>query len=197
MKRALALTLALLGAALAGGAGAPMNQTGHTMPMPFHTASAAHDMQMQMSAMLEPLRPLKGEAFDAAWLDAMILHHGMALGMAQLEVKYGTNPQVREAARAVIKAQQAEIKQMQSWLRPPDGYAAKHVDVVIANMIRGTNPDREFLTEMIPHHQGAVDMAKLALTRTKNAELLKLAQNIIKTQSAEIALYQQWLKALK
>lgn len=48
--------------------------------------------------------------------------------------------------------------------------------------------DRDFALMMIPHHQGAIDMAQALLKYGKNEELRQLARNIVKTQSEEIAL---------
>ena len=49
------------------------------------------------------------------------------------------------------------------------------------------NPDHDFAAMMIPHHQGAVDMAKAVLLYGKNPVLRRLAQEIIVTQGSEIA----------
>ncbi len=48
------------------------------------------------------------------------------------------------------------------------------------------DPDHDFATMMIPHHQGAVDMAKAQLLYGKNPVLRRLAQEIIVTQGSEI-----------
>jgi uncharacterized protein (DUF305 family) len=50
---------------------------------------------------------------------------------------------------------------------------------------------------MIPHHQSAVDMAKLALKKALRPELKKFAQAVITVQSKEITQYKTWLKAIK
>jgi uncharacterized protein (DUF305 family) len=52
--------------------------------------------------------------------------------------------------------------------------------------------DAAFVAGMIPHHQGAIDMAQVVLDRSRRPELRALAKDIIRTQTAEIALMQGW-----
>ena len=56
------------------------------------------------------------------------------------------------------------------------------------------DPDRDFVTMMIPHHQGAIDMAKALLLYGKDPQMRRLAQEIITDQQSEIELMQLWLK---
>ncbi len=55
------------------------------------------------------------------------------------------------------------------------------------------NADVDFVKGMIPHHQGAVDMAKIVLEHGKDPALKKLARDIIKAQDKEIAFMNRWL----
>jgi uncharacterized protein (DUF305 family) len=57
------------------------------------------------------------------------------------------------------------------------------------------NYDLRFIDAMIPHHQGAVEMAKQALEKSKRPEIKKLASEIIKAQDQEIAQLKQWRTA--
>lgn len=52
--------------------------------------------------------------------------------------------------------------------------------------------DKAFLEEMIKHHQGAIDMAKLITINAKHDELKQLGQDIISAQSKEIDIMQTW-----
>lgn len=56
------------------------------------------------------------------------------------------------------------------------------------------NLNQHFIEQMIPHHEGAIEMAKLAQERSKRSEILKLADTIIQTQSKEIIQMQVWYK---
>ena len=64
------------------------------------------------------------------------------------------------------------------------------------NIVPTGDPDRDFAAMMIPHHQGAVDMAKVELQFGKNPVLRRLAQAIIVEQLQEIEAMQRELRQL-
>lgn len=56
------------------------------------------------------------------------------------------------------------------------------------------DPDRDFATMMVPHHQGAIDMANVELKYGKDPEMRKMAQKTINEQKKEINQLNAWLK---
>lgn len=58
--------------------------------------------------------------------------------------------------------------------------------------LKGDEFDKKFISEMITHHEGAVAMAKLALTNAKHQEVKSMAQDIITAQTKEIAQLKSW-----
>lgn len=68
--------------------------------------------------------------------------------------------------------------------------AAMHDDMAIPYT---GDADVDFIASMIPHHQGAVEMARIVLEHGSDPEVRKLAEAVIAAQQAEIAFMQDWL----
>ena len=169
-------------------------------------------MNMGDMKSMKTLEKATGKTFDIYWMSQMIAHHNIAVDMANFVLENGKDAKVKKAAQDIIKAQSLEVKQMTGWLKSwynakPDAAQMKLMKddmepMVIAaqggmaGMVMG-DPDKNFLENMIPHHQSAVDMAKLALTKALRPELKTFAQGVIDVQTKEIAQYQTMLKAMK
>ena len=186
MKRALA-ALVLLGAV----AQAQTGHAGHSVG----SVSTGVSMPAMSKQMVSALGPLRGRAFDIKFAQLMMDHHQMALDMAGQELSSGKNAQVRAAAKKVVAAQQQEIALMTGWLRKWTGKVYVPQTLPMA-MTGDVNPDRWFLTEMIPHHQGAVDMSKTVLNTVKDTQVKRWTADIIGVQQKEIGEMNTWLKTL-
>jgi uncharacterized protein (DUF305 family) len=83
-----------------------------------------------------------------------------------------------------------------------DSASTKDFKAAMAKMMDGMpmmkftgDADRDFMSHMRAHHQGAIDMAKVVLANGKDPEVKKLAQDIVMAQEKEIAVIDAWLKA--
>lgn len=74
-----------------------------------------HGMAPEMTGSTD-LAALEGEAFDRAFLERMIVHHRMGVHMAAMEVRAGSDPEVRDMAQVMVDVQTSEIALMQGWL---------------------------------------------------------------------------------
>ncbi|RWE63990.1 MAG: DUF305 domain-containing protein [Mesorhizobium sp.] len=72
--------------------------------------------------------------------------------------------------------------------------AMKRMDGPMMQAIQAEDPDIAFVQAMIPHHQGAIDMARAVLQFGKDDQVRDWANQIITAQQAEIASMQEWLK---
>ncbi|UTO04654.1 DUF305 domain-containing protein [Moraxella sp. FZLJ2107] len=143
---------------------------------------------------------------DTAFAKGMIPHHIGAVEMAKVQLEFGKDETMRKLAQAIIDGQQSEIDLMNAWLAGKDtatqnpqaphakAYALDNSHSEMMTAIYETDPDVAFAKGMIPHHQGAVEMAKVQLQFGKDEKMKKLAQDIIKAQEPEIKLMQDWLK---
>lgn len=145
------------------------------------------------------------EAIEKAFLTGMVHHHETAIEMAKIAQDRGRDPFVKSLADDIISTQEREMEEMKKiYTRlvggelEPDpaahdglGLSAEEAGMTHTSatneMLETADPfDRAFVDEMQPHHTGAVKMAEVVLESTKDADLRKLAEGIISTQTREI-----------
>lgn len=137
---------------------------------------------------------LTGDA-DRDFAQMMKVHHQSAVEMAQLEIAQGANQEVKSLAQRMISEQQKEIAAFDQFLQSgKKGTTSPDYQKELKASLKGMDHsqhgngtiDEQFLMMMIPHHQGAIDMATPYLKYAKDPTLKTLAQNIITSQQAEI-----------
>jgi uncharacterized protein (DUF305 family) len=149
---------------------------------------------------MKSLKTLKGKQFDVAFLSQMIAHHQGALTMSRDALPSLKDKHVRQHAQNIIASQKKEIAEMTSLLqsdyktKPSMAHMSKmHADMKGMMSMR-SNDDKMFLQMMTPHHQGAIEMSRLALKNSSSPKVKALANRIVKDQSAEISDFQKLLK---
>lgn len=145
----------------------------------------------------------KANATDRAFAAEMIGHHKAAVEMAEAAKTNASREQITDLAAAIITTQKAEIAQMQAAeQRLADaGVDQRDLGMTDAEMGMDMNMDmldsadgfdRMFIDMMIPHHQGAIRMARMELADGQDPELRELAETIIAAQAKEIEQMNAW-----
>ena len=144
-----------------------------------------------------------GNGTDRAFVGDMVPHHSSAVDMAKIAQQRGQRPEIKTLADEIIASQSREIDEMneaKAALEKDDvkaGKLAVPMDMMGMDMDTGSlktaSPfDRAFIDMMIPHHQGAIRMARAELDKGASDELKTLADEIIAAQTKEIKEMNAW-----
>lgn len=152
---------------------------------------------------------------DVAFAQGMIPHHQQAVEMAELAADRAASGDVRQLAADIEAAQAPEIELLTTWLEewgaevPADGM--DHGDMghgdsgsALSGMMteddmttladaQGNEFDEAFVTMMVVHHEGAVQMARTQVAEGADEAAIEMAETIISTQGAEIAAMKRML----
>jgi uncharacterized protein (DUF305 family) len=146
------------------------------------------------------------KATDGAFVVEMIPHHESAIEMAEIAARRGEHAEVRELAEQIASSQATEIGALEraherlfgqpasdgshGTLGLPADEMGMHMD---ASGLAGEKPfDKAFIDMMVPHHQGAIRMARIELAQGEDPRLSDIAEAIIDAQTAEIAEMNRW-----
>ncbi|MEU2266674.1 DUF305 domain-containing protein [Streptomyces olindensis] len=145
---------------------------------------------------------------DVSFAQGMIPHHQQAIEMSQMASTQASSAEVKDLASRIQKAQDPEIKTMSGWLKawgedvpssmPGMDHGMDHsgssdmpgmMDTEDMDKLMdasGRDFDTMFLTMMVEHHEGAVEMATTEKEKGRYGPAKKLADDIITAQNAEI-----------
>jgi uncharacterized protein (DUF305 family) len=153
---------------------------------------------------------------DRAFVREMIPHHEMAVDMAKMAKTDGEHAKIRRLARRIMRTQTGEIRTLEKIARrlgvtpesmPMNDQMMRDFETLgvspresgmSMNMhdLHGAKPfDRRFIDLMIPHHQGAIRMARAERAKGRHARLRRIARAIITDQAREIRQMNAWRKA--
>lgn len=198
MKKSLTVSATIVAAMLAL-AGCSTGTDGGSMPGMDHGSS----MTTQATA-------TAGEhnSADTMFAQMMIPHHVQAVEMSDIMLaKTDLDAKVTALATDIKAAQGPEIKKMTTWLTgwsEPTTMSGNHsmngmmsaADLDKLKAAQGNEASKLFLTQMIAHHEGAVEMAKSEVTGGKSADAVALAKSIVASQETEIKDMKDLLAAL-
>ncbi|WP_434778239.1 CopM family metallochaperone [Neisseria sp. Ec49-e6-T10] len=108
-----------------------------------------------------------------------------------------SEPKGERMSRDTMQLAQADMNHVHdSMMAEPKSAYQEDMDKMHQNMMiqPSGNADIDFVRGMIPHHQGAIDMARTELKHGVDPELRKLSEDIIKAQEKEIKFMQEWLR---
>lgn len=172
-----------------------------------NSSGGGHDMSQMHAAKSDP--DAASAPYDLQFIDTMTHHHEGAIQMAEMILKKSQNDELKKFAQKIIDDQRKEIAQMKDWrgkwfagkapaknMEMPgmqDSMKMMQPDhMKMMDAMTGKDFDVHFLEMMIPHHEGAVAMAKNALQKAERQEIKTLAQNVVKAQEAEIKQMNEW-----
>jgi len=150
-----------------------------------------------------------GNTPDIAFLQQMIPHHEGAIAMAKYEIAHGKSIEMIHLAKSIVAKQKKEITQMQLWLKQVKPARAKlpesfriaivsTMDTMMGSMPKETElntTDRAFAAVMKPHHQAAIDMAKVLLKYSSDPIINTYANQLTAKQQAEVSKMSQFLSS--
>jgi uncharacterized protein (DUF305 family) len=167
-------------------------------------ATSGKTMMQMMQENMDQMKVVQSTGNpDNDFAALMKVHHMGALQMAQVEIAQGTDTEIKQMAQKMINDQQNEIAELNTFLSGHQAHGGgdafyKEVIGPMNNMKMETDHsgsiDRQFVQMMIPHHQGAIDMARAYIKAgAHEAKLKTMANNIIASQQKEIQQLQNWL----
>jgi uncharacterized protein (DUF305 family) len=147
--------------------------------------------------------------YDLQYIDTMLAHHQGAIEMAKMAETKAQHPELKALAKTIVAAQERENGEMKAWREKWFAGQAPAINMEMSGMhdsmkdmdmqelatLGGREFDLEFIRQMIPHHEGAVAMAREALQKSQRAEIKSAADSVIRDQEAEIKQMKGWQAA--
>jgi uncharacterized protein (DUF305 family) len=178
-------------------------KTGGGMAGMDHNQMGHGSMGMGSNGMARQMVMEKGKYSDERFIDAMVPHHQGAIAMAKVALKNAEHEEIKQLSRNIISSQQAEIGELKAIKKEEFGTSNVPMEMSQEQMrgmgmmdpqeLANREPfDEAFIDAMIPHHQSAIEMAKIAHEKSKIPAIKELAENIVSAQQKEIEQLKRW-----
>jgi uncharacterized protein (DUF305 family) len=150
---------------------------------------------------------------DVQFMQGMIAHHSQAIYMSRMAAAHHASPHLLKLAQKIDQSQVAEIAIMQNWLRQngqfaPDTsswrtmrMAGMLTDEQLKQLDAASGPafDHDYLTMMIQHHEGALEMVQELFATSGAGQEVNVnvfANDVVTVQTAEIGVMRRMLSAM-
>jgi len=169
-----------------------------------HDQMGHGSMRMGSGGMAKQMVMENGKYSDKVFIDAMVPHHQGAIEMARVALGNAEHEEVKELSQNIVSTQQSEIEELKSIKKEEFGTSGVPMERSMEQMrgmgmmmdpqsLADENPfDEVFIDAMIPHHQSAIEMARVADEKSENPRIKELARNIMSAQKREIEQMQEW-----
>lgn len=132
---------------------------------------------------------------NRAFIDLMVPHHQSGVEMANEAIAKASHAELRAFAQHMKASQSKDVEQLKSWRQAWFGSAMTPMPMPMAPMAKDKDFDRMWMTQLIDHHQQAIDMSTLALGNGVRNEIKGMAQRLISDQRKEQEQLRSWLKS--
>ena len=168
-----------------------------------HDQMGHGSMRMGSGGMAKKMVMENGKYSDKAFIDAMVPHHQGPIEMARVALGNAEHEEAKELSQNIVSTQQSEIEELKSIKKEEFGTSGVPMEMSMEQMrgmgmmdpqsLADENPfDEAFIDAMIPHHQSAIEMARVADEKSENPRIKELARNIMSAQKREIEQMQEW-----
>jgi uncharacterized protein (DUF305 family) len=145
-----------------------------------------------------------GSYSDERFIDAMVPHHQGAVEMAEVALENADHEEIRAVAEDIVTSQEAEIELLKQIKQREYGTSEVPMEMSpeqMENMGMMADPqelanqepfDKAFIDAMIPHHESAIAMARVAVEESEIPEIRAIARDVVRAQQREIRQMNHW-----
>lgn len=162
--------------------------------------TAAPALTPQTAATIRSLSSLQGQAFDVAFLRALIPVHEEAVEVAMMATLNADHTELLKWNQRVVERKNEQVRSMLAWLKEMGaGPFRRNVGVQTAAVkkmrsMKDAALEKAYLPLMASHLEQSAALAALAIKKASRAEIRAFAQGIVKVETQEAAMLRGWMR---